>query len=295
MNEENNKWTEIGMQGKEVYEYAKTLIKKDAKALEIVEKIEEYVKKKGLKFSFPVNLSSDEVAAHFTPLYGDDSVIGDLVKLDMGLMKDGYICDMSRTFDLTPDNRYEKLVIASKEALQSAINTIKDGVELREIGKAVEKKITSYGFSPIRNLCGHELKRYVLHAGLSIPNYENNDKRKLEENNVIAVEPFATPGIGMVKDGGPSGIYNIVMKKPIRDTMARKIMEFAEKEYKTLPFSSRWIVKEFGQRAIFSLRLLEKEGILHQYTKLVESSGQPVSQAEHTILVKKDSCKVLTG
>ena len=295
MEEEIKNWEEIGRLGKEVYDYAQSLIKKNVKALEIAEKIEEYVKSKGLKFSFPVNLSSDNMAAHFTPLYGDESIIGELVKLDMGLMKDGYICDMSKTFDLTDDKRYGKLILASKEALQNAINMIKEGVKLMDIGKTIEKTINSHGFSPVRNLCGHQLKRYVLHAGLSIPNYDNKDERKLEENQVIAVEPFATPGIGEVRDGGPSGIYNLVLKKPIRDSMSRKILKFIEYEYKTLPFSSRWIVKEFGQKAVFSLRLLEKEGILHHYTKLVEKSGKPVSQAEHTILVKKDSCKVLTG
>ena len=293
--EETKKWIEIGRLGKEVYEYAQTLIKPKARALDIVEKIEDYVKKKGIKFSFPVNISSDEVAAHFTPLSGDGSSIGDLVKLDMGLMKEGYICDMSRTFDLTPDKRYEKLIRASSEALQKAIETIKDEVKLREVGRAIEETITSHGFNPVRNLCGHQLKRYVLHAGLSIPNYDNKDERKLEENKVFAVEPFATSGVGEVKDGGPSGIYNLSLKKPIRDAMARKILEFIEIEYKTLPFSSRWIVKEFGSRALFSLKLLEKEGILHQYTKLVEKSGKPVSQAEHTVLVMKNSCKVLTG
>ena len=83
--------------------------------------------------------------------------------------------------------------------------------------------------------------------------------------------------------------------KPIRDMTARKILHFIEDEYKTLPFSSRWLVKKFGQRVLFSLRMLEQAGALHHYAQLVEKSKQPVSQAEHTILVNKDKAVVLTS
>lgn len=288
-------WEEIARKGKEIFSYAQTLIKPGSKVLEIAEKIEEYAKKNNLKFAFPVNISSDEIAAHYTPFPDDNSVLGGLVKLDIGLMNEGFICDMAKSFDLTPDRRYEKLIRASEEALQNAINMVRNDAKLCDIGKSIQDTITSFGFSPIRNLCGHELKIYNLHSGLTIPNYDNKNETRLEENQIIAIEPFATPGVGIVQDGKPSGIFSLAIKRQIRDIMARKILDFIEKEYKTLPFCSRWIVKEFGQRALFSLKLLEREGIFHQYSQLVEKSKQPVSQAEHTILVKKDSCKVLTG
>lgn len=293
--EENKNWEEIARKGREVFDYAQTLIKPNARVLDIVEKIEEHVKKQKLKFAFPVNISSDEIAAHYTPSSDDESVLGGLVKLDIGLMNEGFICDMAKSFDLTPDRRYEKLIRASEEAMKNAVNVIKENVKLCEVGKIIQDTITSFGFSPIRNLCGHELKPYNLHSGLTIPNYDNKNETRLEENQIIAVEPFATTGVGIVQDGKPSGIYSLAIRKPIRDVLARKILDFIEKEYKTLPFCSRWIIKEFGQRALFSLRLLEQDGILHQYSQLVEKSKQPVSQAEHTILVKKNSCKILTG
>lgn len=293
--QEVSAWEDIAKKGKELFSYAQTLIKPDSKALEVVEKIEDYAKKKGLKFAFPVNISSDEIAAHFTPFPNDESFLGGLVKLDIGLMNDGFICDMAKSFDLTSDKKYSSLIKASEDALKNAISFAKEGIKLNKIGKVIHDTIANYGFSPIRNLCGHELKKYNLHSGLTIPNYDNNNEACLEENQIIAIEPFATLGIGIVQDGKPSGIYNLAIKKPIRDMIARKVLEFIEREYKTLPFCSRWILNEFGQRALFSLKLLEQEGIIHQYPQLVEKSKQPVSQSEHTILIKKNGCKVLTG
>ena len=54
-----------------------------------------------------------------------------------------------------------------------------------------------------------------------------------------------------------------------------------------MPFASRWIVKVFGNRAIFALNQLESEGILHQYPILTEEKGKLVSQAENTFLITR--------
>ena len=117
---------------------------------------------------------------------------------------------------------------------------------------------------------------------------------KIKEGMILAIEPFATYGEGIVQDGGPSGIYRFQSHQPVRDMNARKILEFIEAEYKGLPFSARWLVKKFGTRALFSLRLLEQANALHHFKQLVEKSKQAVSQAEHTLLVTADGCEVLT-
>ncbi len=294
-NKEIDEWKKISEKGKEVFSYARALIKKDAKILDIAEKIEKKVKDMKLSFAFPVNISCNEIAAHYSPQANDETKLNGLVKLDIGLMKDGYICDMAESFDLTDDKRFSDLIEASKNALNNAVKKAKAGATLSEIGNAIHQAITSKGFSPIVNLCGHELEKYNLHSGLTIPNYDNKNETELEENQVIAVEPFATTGVGIVQDGKPSGIYNLIQRRPVRDALARQILDFIDKEYKTLPFCSRWIVNEFGSRAVFSLRILEQSEILHQYSQLVEKSKQPVSQAEHTILIRKNDCEVLTG
>jgi methionyl aminopeptidase len=170
---------------------------------------------------------------------------------------------------------------------------IKPGIEIGKIGQAIQKTISSYGYAPIINLSGHELKQYLLHAGLTIPNYDNNSEIKLKEGQVLAIEPFATTGQGMVQDGAPSGIYKFEAKHLVRDNDSRKVLDFIEQEYKELPLSSRWLVKKFGSKALFSLRLLEKASSLHHFSHLVEKTHMPVSQAEATVLVTKDGCEIL--
>lgn len=293
--EEIKRWKEIGKIGAKAFTYAKSLVRPDVAALEIAEKVEEKIASLKAKSAFPISISCNEIAAHCSPTYNDTTKIEGLVKLDMGLRLDGYICDVACSFDLTPEQKYQKLIKASEEALKNAIKIIKEGTTICEIGRTIQKTISDFGFSPIRNLSGHELRPYLLHAGINIPNYDNKNKTALKEGQVIAVEPFATPGVGLVQDSRKSDVYHLIEHKPIRDATAREMLEFIEKEYKTLPFSSRWLIKRFGQRALFSLRLLEQAGILHHFAQLVEKSKQPVSHAEHTILVGKEKAIVLTS
>ncbi len=165
---------------------------------------------------------------------------------------------------------------------------------LMEIGRIIQDTIATFNLASVRNLSGHELKPWKLHPGLTIPNYDNGSIKKLTEGMILAIEPFATTGEGIVQDGKPSGIYKFISHQPVRDMNARQILEFIEKEYKELPFCSRWLVKKFGTRALFSLRLLEQANTLHHFKQLVEKTKAPVSQAEHTVLVTKNGCEVLT-
>ena len=111
---------------------------------------------------------------------------------------------------------------------------------------------------------------------------------------MFAIEPFATPGDGKVKDGDDSGIYILVDDKNIRSPLGREVLGFIIEEYGTLPFCSRWLVKKFGNRALLALRQLVENGNLHSYPELLEVSGKKVAQTEHTILVEKDKVTVTT-
>ena len=123
--------------------------------------------------------------------------------------------------------------------------------------------------------------------------YDNGSGEELEDG-IYAIEPFATTGQGVVYDGKDSGIYILLERKGVRDMHARKVLDFIEKKYQTLPFCSRWLVKEFGTRALLSLKLLEQADILHQYPTLIEKAKKPVSQAEHTILLGNGKVDVIT-
>lgn len=292
--QELQKWQEAGKIGARVLNYAKKLVKPEASLVEIAEKVEAKIKEFNAKSAFPINLSINEIAAHSSPAYNDTEIAHGLLKIDLGVNIDGYISDTALTIDLTPEQKHRELIKASEEALENAIKIIKPGVSLEEIGKVIQETINYKGFSPIINLSGHELKRWNLHSGLTVPNYNNGSKIKLKEGMVLAVEPFATSGQGIVQDGKASGIYKFIAKHNTRDLESRKILDFIEKEYHELPFSARWLVKIFGTRALLSLKLLEQANSLYHFKQLVEKTKAPVSQAEHTILVTENGCKILT-
>ncbi|MEM4152813.1 MAG: type II methionyl aminopeptidase [Candidatus Pacearchaeota archaeon] len=292
--EELQKWREAGKIGAQVLNFAKKITKPETPLLEIAEKVEQEIEKHKAKSAFPVNLSINEIAAHSSPGYDDKSIAQGLLKIDIGINVDGYISDTALTIDLTPEQKYKDLISASEYALKEAIKIIKPGIMLMEIGKVIQDVIATYNLAPVINLSGHEIKKWNLHAGLTIPNYNNENITKLKEGMIIAIEPFATTGQGIVQDGKPSGIYKLIAKHNTRDLESRKILDFIEKEYHELPFSARWLVKKFGTRALLSLRLLEQANSLHHFKQLVEKTKAPVSQAEHTILVTEKSCEILT-
>ncbi len=276
----------------EVKEYARQLIKPNMPLLEIAEKIEDKILKLGGKPAFPLNLAKDGIAAHYTPSSNDNEIAAGLLKVDMGVHIDGSIADTAFSLDLTEEEKYKELIRASEDALENALKIIKKSITLSEIGSVIQETITKKGFSPIRNLSGHELGHFLVHAGLIIPSYENNNLTKLQEG-AYAIEPFATPGLGLVYDGGKSSIYRLEKQGSVRDATARKIYQYILEEYRTLPFCERWLTKKFGSRTKIALLFLENSGILHHYSKLVEKSNSPVSQAEDTILLT-DKVEIIT-
>ena len=287
----------------EVKKYARSFIKKGILLLEIAEKIEAKIIELGGKIAFPTNTSINEVAAHYTPSYNDETKAHGLIKIDLGVHINGYIADTAFSLDLEDNEENKKLIEASKEALNNAIKLIKNslgkgegvsgGLTTNQIGKVVQETIESKGFSPIINLSGHEMKQNELHAGLNIPNID--DKKEITLNKgLYAIEPFATNGNGKVHDGKPSGIYMVTDSKNIRSSIAREVLEFILEEYYTLPFCSRWLVKKFGVKALFGLRQLEENGNLHHFQQLIETGKGKVAQTENTILIDDKGVRVTT-
>ncbi len=294
--DEIEKYLQAGKIAARVREKGRQLVRPGKKALEIAEELEKMITDSGAGIAFPVNISVNENAAHYTPSHDDDLVIGekDVVKVDVGVHVDGYIADTAITVDLSQEN--QGLVEASRLALENAIAAAKAGVSVGELGEIIGKTITEKGFKPVSNLTGHLLGRYVLHAGLSIPNVKTNDNRKLEEGMAVAIEPFASTGEGIVKEGAVTEVFMLQAVVPVRGRHARRIMETVAKEYKTLPFAERWLYGKgmTGFQIRIGLKELVETGALRPYPVLHDVRGSLVSQAEHTIIIEKDSCKVIT-
>ena len=271
----------------EARDYALTLVKENASLLDTAEKIEEFIIKKNCIPAFPVSLARNEIAAHYTPLPEEKTIFekGDLVKIDLGTCINGYISDTAITVEIKT-NENKELIKASDEALKEAIKICQIGTEIWQIGKVIEETISSYGFNSIKNLSGHGLGNYEVHRKPTIPNFNNENKETLQKGQFITIEPFATTGSGYVKEGKPSTIYAIQKKQSIRNPITKKIYDYAEKEYKILPFCKRQLLKKFPLPQVnLALKDLENNKIIKEYCQLPEKSNGLVSQHEHTLLI----------
>ncbi len=282
---------------KKVASYIKTIVKKDMSMLHLAEQIEDEIKKHGGEIAFPVNLSTNEIAAHHTPTYNDIEKTHDLLKVDFGVSINGWTADAAISFDLENSEENKKLIQVAQDSLKKAIDLVsknKEKTKLNEIGKEIQIYSEHHKLQPITNLSGHSIEKYELHAGVTIPNIDNSNDTEVGLG-AFAIEPFITSSSasGKVYDSKPSGIYHLIERKALRDQSAREILDYIEKEYKTLPFCSRWLVKKFGTKALISLRQLEQAGALHHYDELVEQSKQKVAQAEQTILIEKDEVIII--
>ena len=267
----------------EALEYGKSLIKKGNSILEATELIEKKIYELGGKPAFPVQVSCNEIAAHFCVEEDDKTVFDEqVVSLDLGVHVDGAIGDNAYTIDLL--GKYNGLVRAAQKALEEALKIINVGTELREIGKIINDTIKSYGYNPVRNLSGHGLDLYSIHTKPTIPNIDDGNKTKLQKGMAFAVEPFATTGSGVVVDSGMPTVFMLEHKKPARSPITREILKEIE-TYEGLPFAKRWLTRKFGAKANFALRELTQLGMIHQFPPLVEVNKGIVTQAEHSILI----------
>jgi len=273
--------------------FARELIKPNMPLVEIAQKIEKEIIKLGAQPAFPVNLSIDDIAAHYHPTLEDETMATGLLKIDIGIHVNGFIADSAFSIDLTPDNKHKELIKASEEALENALKLLDKNPTLSEIGETIQKTISSKGFSPVINLSGHALDQYEIHAGITIPNSSNNSNKTLEPG-AYAIEPFATTGEGRVIDGPSSNIYKIINPKTPRSPSARAILEYIWEKNQTLPFSMRELQEKFGNISRLAIRELEQNNIIHNYPQLIEVSRKPVSQAEHTFIKTPEGKIIIT-
>lgn len=283
------KYRQAGVILKQVRENAVPMVRKDVRLLDVAETIEADIVKRGGKPAFPVNISLNEAAAHDTPGPDDSRVFAeDIVKVDIGVHIDGYIADTAVTVDLSgnPD-----LVKASEKALEEAIKLVRPGVNTSEIGRVIEETIEGFGFKPVYNLTGHGLERFVQHASPSVPNKRIGLGNVLKSGQVIAIEPFATNGIGLVVEGSLLEIFSVIRMKPVRMPAERDLLKKIG-EFNGLPFARRWL--KDAKRMDATLFGLMRAGIVHGYPILVEHQKGLVSQAEHTMIITEDGCEVTT-
>jgi methionyl aminopeptidase len=292
--DELKSYKKAGKIAAQTLEWAAKQIKPGVKCLDIARNIEKRFEKEGVESAFPVNISINDAAAHYTPKHQDKAEFTekDIVKLDIGVHIDGYIADTATTVDLTGE--YSKMAEANEHALEEAIKAIKPGASVSKVGETVQEILVKAGYKPIENLTGHELKQYDLHAGLSIPNIKVPYDWKIEEGMALAIEPFATDGAGHVIESKHAEIYSVETEKPTRMREARSLLKSISTR-EGLPFAARWYCNKMTPMKLsIVLNQLTAQEVLKAYPPLHDRAKGMVSQFEHTLIVTEDGCIVTT-
>ena len=282
---------------RETREEMRSQVHENMPVIEVCEKVESIIRKKGGKPAFPCNVSINEVTAHYTAPPGDTTRIpeGATVKVDLGVHVDGYVTDTAFTACFSSEGR--SMAATAELALKTAIDNIHGDMALGKIGGLIESTIKNRGFKPISNLCGHSVGRYLIHAGTSIPNVAGFSPNRVRAGEVYAIEPFVTQpdAIGRVDDGPQITIFRFLKAKSVKSDAAKKMLKFIETNFHTLPFAERWLIGVVpAEQHKTAFRELYAAKAIMGYPIFVEASSRPVAQAEHTLLVKEDGCEVLT-
>jgi len=297
-----------------VRQWAKSWIKPGMKMIDIADTIETSLRstiaadgtKRGI--AFPTGLSINNVAAHYTPNAGDERVLKetDVLKVDIGLHVNGYIIDSA--FTMAFDPVYDPLLETVREATNAGVKAAGIDVRLCDVGDAIYEVMTSgevtigkrtHPIVPIRNLMGHSLGLYTIHAGKSVPCIKGSgDQTKMEEGEVFAIETFGSTGHGHVNDDNEISHF---MKAPTMPPTgirggpkATELYSHINKNYSTLAFARRWLDQAGITRYAIALKSLCDCGAVNPYPPLLDIDGSYTAQFEHTLALRPSGKEVFS-
>jgi methionyl aminopeptidase len=269
------------------------------------------IEENGLKagIAFPTGCSLNFCAAHWTPNGGDKTVLkyDDICKIDFGTQVNGRIIDSAFTLSFNP--KFDKLKEAVKAATNEGIKQAGIDVRLGDIGGAIEEVMESYEVEIdgkllpvkcIRNLNGHSIGSYKIHAGKTVPIVNNHDQTKMEEGELYAIETFGSTGKGYVREDLETSHYMINWDAPahamssVRTSQARKLLATIKENFGTLAFCKRYLDRLGESKYLLSLRSLVESGVVNPYPPLCDIKGSYTAQYEHTLILKPTCKEVLS-
>uniref|UniRef100_A0A3P9QID3 Methionine aminopeptidase 2 n=1 Tax=Poecilia reticulata TaxID=8081 RepID=A0A3P9QID3_POERE len=293
---------------RQVRKHVRSFLKPGLTMIEICERLEDcsrkLIKENGLNagLAFPTGCSLNHCAAHYTPNAGDPTVLqyDDVCKIDFGTHINGRIIDCAFTVTFNP--KYDKLLEAVQDATNTGIKNAGIDVRLCDVGEAIQEVMESYEVEldgktyqvkPIRNLNGHSIGQYRIHAGKTVPIVKGGEATRMEEGEVYAIETFGSTGKGVVHDDMECSHY---MKNfdvghvPIRLPRAKHLLNVINENFGTLAFCRRWLDRLGESKYLMALKNLCDLGIVDPYPPLCDTKGCYTAQFEHTILLRP-TCK----
>jgi methionyl aminopeptidase len=201
----------------EILEMMRDMVKPGATTAQINAMAEEELAKRGARSPFkgyaPMGLppypavvcaSVNDVIVHGIP---GDTVLqaGDIVGVDCGVLYNGYYGDAARTFAVgSVEDESQRLMEVTRQALELAVEQVKPGGHVSDIGWAVQRHVESHGFSVVRDFVGHGIGT-ALHEDPQVPNFgERGRGPRLRSGMVLAIEPMVNagrPGVKFDEDG----------------------------------------------------------------------------------------------
>jgi len=150
-------------------------------------------------------ISINEEVVHGIPSKSRYLRYGDIVSLDVGVVKDGYIGDCAITCPVGEiDPEKQRLIDVTRKSLELGISKVKAGCRTGDIGSEIQRFVEKEGFNVVRDFAGHGVGKY-LHEEPDVPNFGRRGKGfELQENMVIAIEPMVNmgkPDLRILSDG----------------------------------------------------------------------------------------------
>ena len=138
--------------------------------------------------------STNHVVCHGIP---SDKILkdGDIVNVDVTAFKEGWHGDTSRMFKIGEVSiKAEKLINATFESMMKAINIVKDGVHLGDIGSTIQTHVEAQGYSVVQDFCGHGIGQ-TFHKEPNILHYgEKGTGEKIKTGMIFTIEPMINIG-----------------------------------------------------------------------------------------------------
>lgn len=183
--------------------YIESFVKEGVSTLYLNDLCEEFTKKHGAisaplnynGFSKSICTSINNVVCHGIPSEKEILKDGDILNIDVTVKLDGYYGDISKTYLIgNVDEEAKYLVRRTENAMFRGIKAVKPGKSLYEVGKAIEKYISKFGYSIVRDFVGHGIGKSFHEDPQVLHYYSLQNKIRLQEGMIFTIEPMINMG-----------------------------------------------------------------------------------------------------
>lgn len=296
---------DAGIIHKKARRFAQSIVKPNVKIFDICTSIDKKITELSGQtnniiagIGFPVGCSINHCAAHDSAVPNDVRILKntDVVKIDIGTHIQGIIVDSA--FTIAFDEKYNPLLQATYDATWSAIKMAGCDAFIDDISNEIQTVIESYELDynnniypiyAIKNLGGHTIEPYKIHAGKLLLCSNNNTNKRMTSGECWAIETFATTSqTGLVHFESSESTHFMLNhnyeKKNFKLNLTRKLQTHIINNYSTLPFCTRWLNTNFGSGYRIGLKELCSNKIVEEYPPLYSGTKNDMtSQFEHTI------------